>query len=526
MGFGKFQTTPSKGADSDNSDVEDSLQQGLKLENQMKEKLYCRLVSDITPMTLRKKKCRIIIRNLSFQANERNILDKLKKFGPITEIDLPRTTVEKTKGGEKLTKERSKGFSFVSFLCSADAEAAINNSGGIKICNREVAMDLCLSKSAFEKYGKLDQKPEEDCKSLSSNSSSGSNDESRDVEIQDEVPNTDMLKGERKPTSEVSDVSEGRTVFVHGISFDTTPEDLQSSFSVYGMVELAIIVKDKVTGLSKGSAFVKFRNKDSVEILLSELSKKDLANKNTLEINNRKCFVNIAVSKSDLSVLKSSKQLGKDKRNLYLANEGINIIGQSETIMLKQDKEKRAKAQAEKKKKLQNPIFFISNKRLSIRNLSKKVTNHELKIICLKAVKRGLIDKGLVSTDDLKNQIVAEGLSAIQSNETSSTQLVDFSKLTLPAYDSKKCVISAKIMFDENKIRDGKPQSRGYAFVEFTNHIFALAALRELNNNPDYDSLSAIQDATDTNEKGRLMVEFTVENLRKVSPKNFQTVLF
>jgi RNA recognition motif-containing protein len=33
---------------------------------------------------------------------------------------------------------------------------------------------------------------------------------------------------------------------------------------------------------------------------------------------------------------------------------------------------------------------------------------------------------------------------------------------------------------------DGTLKSKGFGFVEFTEHIHALAALRKLNNNPEY----------------------------------------
>ena len=35
---------------------------------------------------------------------------------------------------------------------------------------------------------------------------------------------------------------------------------------------------------------------------------------------------------------------------------------------------------------------------------------------------------------------------------------------------------------------DGTLRSKGFGFVEFTEHIHALAALRKLNNNPEYAS--------------------------------------
>jgi len=69
----------------------------------------------------------------------------------------------------------------------------------------------------------------------------------------------------------------------------------------------------------------------------------------------------------------------KDKRNLYLSNEGLyfkkekNIArdkgkqkASSDSVeMSEEDKAKRERAQQEKKKKLQNPLYFVSATRYS-----------------------------------------------------------------------------------------------------------------------------------------------------------------
>ena len=37
---------------------------------------------------------------------------------------------------------------------------------------------------------------------------------------------------------------------------------------------------------------------------------------------------------------------------------------------------------------------------------------------------------------------------------------------------------------------DGSLRSKGFGFVEFTEHIHALAALRKLNNNPEFANVA------------------------------------
>jgi hypothetical protein len=92
--------------------------------------------------------------------------------------------------------------------------------------------------------------------------------------------------------------------------------------------------------------------------------------------------VNLAVNKGTLNSIVENRKLGgtpKDKRNLYLANEGLQVKrdknrvrnqgknnqgGEGDVIeMSNDDKLKRERSQQEKTKKLQNPLFFVSANR-------------------------------------------------------------------------------------------------------------------------------------------------------------------
>jgi RNA recognition motif-containing protein len=122
-----------------------------------------RSVNIITEARLRKRKCRLILRNLSFQATETNIATKLMTFGPLTEVAIARVPVDASEaqnkrrrfknnsnGGEEEVAQtprlKSRGFAFVTFLCENDARKAVEESSSIKICNREFALDFCTSK--------------------------------------------------------------------------------------------------------------------------------------------------------------------------------------------------------------------------------------------------------------------------------------------------------------------------------------------------------------------------------------------
>ena len=124
--------------------------------------VWARHTRDITEERLRKRKCRLILRNLSFQATEENIASKLISFGPLTEVAIARVPVtahndeeessnkkrrfKTNKSNEGEPKLKSRGFAFVTFLCESDAIAAVAGCSKLKICNREFALDFCVAK--------------------------------------------------------------------------------------------------------------------------------------------------------------------------------------------------------------------------------------------------------------------------------------------------------------------------------------------------------------------------------------------
>lgn len=78
------------------------------------------------------------------------------------------------------------------------------------------------------------------------------------------IQNEDNAKQSKQQTK--SDVEEGKTVFVRNVPFDATPESLKAAFGAYGPVAFGALVKDKASGMSKGTAFVKFKVASLVNI--------------------------------------------------------------------------------------------------------------------------------------------------------------------------------------------------------------------------------------------------------------------
>jgi hypothetical protein len=246
---------------------------------------------------------------------------------------------------------------------------------------------------------------------------------------------------------------------------------------------MAVVVKDGVSGLSKGSAFVKFESPAAAQacvnfaaVGLSEAAKGAAASGGSaagftgtsgegLIIKDRRCRADIAVDRNRAQQLKldNKKLLEKqmDRRNLYLANEGL-IVDDAKAIaaggsgMSDDDRAKRVKAQSEKRKKLVNPLFFVSAHRLSVRNLSKSVTDAELRKLCAKATLSG-VKKGLVTSADQDAHLTALG--------TPSTKKTALALALPPFVDNKGAVKGrgegpapgtikmAKVMLDLQRVR-------------------------------------------------------------------------
>lgn len=77
-----------------------------------------------------------------------------------------------------------------------------------------------------------------------------------------------------------------KKLFVGNIDWGTSEEDLQTLFAQCGAIEEAIIVKDKMSGRSKGFGFVTFAEEASAEDAIAKL--------NGYETNGRKIAVSEA----------------------------------------------------------------------------------------------------------------------------------------------------------------------------------------------------------------------------------------
>lgn len=291
-----------------------------------------------------------------------------------------------------------------------------------------------------------------------------------------------------------------RTVFVRNLPFETSAEELKVAMAKYGLVQRALLVIDPVRGRPRGTAFVLYKDETDANAAIEKNSCTSASstllgmNKSDIAIGGRPLLLSRAVDRSRAQELAHEKKVeGGDKedpRNLRLAWVGHVQPGTEEARGLSQhDLDKRAKSEKNKRAKLShNPNAFVSDVRLSVRNIP-----------------RGFDEKVL-------KQIFSKAAS---EKSSSKSRIASNPKIT-----------HCKIVRDES--RNGR--SKGYGFVQFEKHEDALRALTKVNNNPEALSLLLEHDTkrhVPDNERARilrkewgdsrrLLVEFAVEDMRQV----------
>lgn len=73
-------------------------------------------------------------------------------------------------------------------------------------------------------------------------------------------------------------------LFVGGLPFATTSEELEQMFAVHGTVASARVITDRDTGRSKGFGFVEFENQDEGKAAESALNGTELGGR-SLTVN-------------------------------------------------------------------------------------------------------------------------------------------------------------------------------------------------------------------------------------------------
>lgn len=71
-----------------------------------------------------------------------------------------------------------------------------------------------------------------------------------------------------------------KKLYVGGLPYKTTNDELQALFSTAGQVGSAIIIMDKMSGRSKGFGFVEMENDADAETAISMFNGKDFEGRN------------------------------------------------------------------------------------------------------------------------------------------------------------------------------------------------------------------------------------------------------
>lgn len=384
------------------------------------------------------KKGRLIIRNLPFKTTEESLTNELAKYGAITELNI----LKKPDG--KLV-----GCAFAQYEKYPDSLNAIKNMNAKDFLGRKLTVDFAVSKDRYKaahptteepevKAEEEDEKPEikeevkeevlKEEKQLDSDDSGneGSDDEADEDEIDEKEKVVEEFKKQRSKEEDHE-----FTIFVKNLSFDTTNEDLHECFKKYGPIKYALVVKDQVSGHSKGTGFVRFFKRESVNMCLQQTGLISLQNY-TLEI-----FPSLSREKVKSLDTDKNKQEPKDSRNMYLLREGMVLAGSSAAEGVSAtDMSTRLRLEQIKSSMLKNLNRFISRDRLTIHNIPETYDDEKMR-------------KMVISRTSVKP-------------------------------------IECRVMRENNPSPThpkGKP--KGFGFLSFKKHEDALNVLRKLNNNPD-----------------------------------------
>lgn len=496
---------------------------------------------------------KLIVRNLPWTIKEPEHLAVLfRSYGKVKHATLP-----KKKPG------LSAGFGFVILRGRKNAERALEGVNGKEVDGRTLAVDWAVEKEVWETLqtesaGTEVRDPSVDASTVEKDDESV---KSKDVlhACAEEIPRNNLerfsssdCEDSQLTSNEDKEVDESSvaqstdnstsTVFIRNLPFSSTDEVLKGHFELFGPVRYARVVLDHVTERPKGTGFVCFYNQEDADSCLRKApnvqlmpghesattkgaggfsTKQSLLEDTSLDrtgrytIEGRVLQLSRAVDRSEATRLKFASSnirdaRDKDRRRLYLLSEGTVP---SNTPLYEQLSPSEIKMREDSAKQRQslirsNPTLHLSLTRLSIRNLPRNVTSKDLKALARQAVVGFAKD---VKTG-LRNQLSKEELSR-GGEEMKQAEKARKAK-------GKGIVKQAKIVFEGregSKVTEdsGAGRSRGYGFVEYSSHRWALMGLRWLNGHAVEPAKTA--DGTkDKERRKRLITEFAIENAQVV----------
>ena len=208
----------------------------------------------------------------------------------------------------------------------------------------------------------------------------------------EDIKNIKKEKTEKK--SKIENSKFNKEIFIRNLNFNTTEEKLKDFFTQYipeDSIEFCLIVKDKETQNSKGTAFLKLTGKSYNKLmnLYNESNKRkysSLNEMNPFELEGRNLKLFDAISKNDIKNLekeKDKKQSKRSKEFLYygLSKESINNCDLIEEINDIDIQRREKLIQIKKDNYYKNPNFHVSLTRLALRNFEKNINENDIKKI-------------------------------------------------------------------------------------------------------------------------------------------------
>ena len=503
---------------------------------------------------------KLIVRNLPWTVKRPEDLAALfRSYGKVKHATMPTT-----KPG------LSAGFGFVVLRGRKNAEKAIEGMNGKEVGGRTLAVDWAVEKEIWEtlQNGEMqagfqdstahNSAAADDDRPVNLGGNEGfpiaditsrevepddSSDDSGDEEDGTELSGKDECDGESQPQTQ----NNSSTLFIRNLPFTTNDETLGEHFEVFGPVRYARVVLDHATERSKGTGFVAFYNQDDADACLREaprlqataeqtrnnrgatikhsiLEDTSLDRTGRYTIEGRVLHVSRAVDRKEatrLTVAGTNLRDARDndKRRLYLLSEGTVPSGSPLYEQLSASEIKMREDSAKQRQSLtrSNPTLHLSLTRLSVRNLPRSITSKDLKALAREAVVGFARDVKAGA----RRQLSKEELSR-DSEEMREAEKLRKAK-------GKGIVKQTKVVFEGReggKVAEdsGAGRSRGYGFIEYSSHRWALMGLRWLNGHAVGPSKS---DSTPTasapaakERKKRLIVEFAIENAQVVGRRH------
>ena len=480
-----------------------------------------------------KGKPKLIIRNMPWSCRDPVKLKKIfGRYGTVVEATIPR------KRDGKLC-----GFAFVTMKKISNCRIALENTKDLKIDGRKVAVDFAVQKNRWEDYKKAQPEMNDKDDNESGNEDAEENHDDEEDENEEEDRQVDQASKNKESKRKAQNKREDFSVFVRNVPYDATEESLAAHFSKFGSVKYALPVIDKSTGLAKGTAFVAFKDQytyneciknapaaGSTSLLIGDDVMPEYVYEGRVLSITPTLVREDAGRMAENNAAKRKEALGKapgekDRRNLYLLNEGRVVEGSKMADLLTNTdmeiREKSYKLRVEQLKK--NPSLHLSMTRLAIRNLPRAMNDKALKALARRAVVEFATEVKNKERHPLSKEEIIR--STKEKYKFMGPDEIEAQKKK----DKKSGVVKqAKVIMEVKGSTAGR--SRGYGFVEFRDHKNALMGLRWLNchavtSDEILEGLNDDEKKQVDNDLGkgrRLCVEFAIENSNVVKRRREQ----